>query len=154
MTLRPPFGTLGMLIAVAAAVASVFTLLPEIVEASEANAQYHHLAHAVEFLMGIALGMAMFSTPALFERFAPRWSSIGLAAVILIPAGMLLLMIPSVYESLESNESAHALYHGGLICLGLITGMGAALQGRVVGRILLVLSVGMMLMYAAGVSGG
>jgi cytochrome c oxidase subunit 1 len=153
-TLEPPFGPLGMLTAVAVAVTSIFTLLPEIVEASEVNAQYHHLAHAVEFLMGLALGMAMFSTPALFERFAPRWSTFGLFAVILIPAAMLLAMIPDVYESLEANESAHALYHGGLIALGLITGMGAALQGRVVGRILLVLSVGMMLMYAAGVSGG
>jgi cytochrome c oxidase subunit 1 len=154
LALSPPFGPLGMLIAVAVAVASIFTLLPEIVEASEASDQYHHLAHAVEFLMGMALGMAMFSAPALFERFAPRWSGVGLAAVIAIPALMLLAMIPDVYESLESNERAHALYHGGLICLGLITGMGAALQGRVVGRILLVLSVGMMLMYAAGVSGG
>jgi hypothetical protein len=63
-------------------------------------------------------------------------------------------MTPGVYDGLESNDSAHALYHGGLIFLGLITGMGAALQGRVTGRILLVLSVGMMLMYAAGVSGG
>ncbi|HEX6228170.1 MAG TPA: cbb3-type cytochrome c oxidase subunit I [Solirubrobacterales bacterium] len=154
MALRPPFGPLGMLIAVAVAVASIFTLLPEIVEASEANDQYHHLAHAVEFLMGLVLGMAMFSTPELFGRLAPRWSSLGLAAVIIIPAAMLLAMIPGVYEGLESSDSAHALYHGGLICLGLITGMGAALQGRVTGRILLVLSVGMMLMYAGGVSGG
>jgi hypothetical protein len=104
--------------------------------------------------MGLALGMAMFSAPSLFERFAPRWSGVGLAVVILVPAAMLLLMIPGIYEDLESNESAHALYHGGLICLGLVTGMGAALQGRVTGRILLALSIGMMLMYAGGVSGG
>jgi cytochrome c oxidase subunit 1 len=154
MTLTPPFGPLGMLIAVAVAVASVFTLLPEIVDASEANDRYHHLAHSVEFLLGIALGIAMCSTPAIFERLAPRWSNLGLAVVILVPAAMLLAMTPGVYDGLESNDSAHALYHGGLIFLGLITGMGAALQGRVTGRILLVLSVGMMLMYAAGVSGG
>jgi cytochrome c oxidase subunit 1 len=154
MTLAPPLGPVGVTMAVAVAVASSFVFLPQIEEASEVNAQYHHLAHAVEFLMGAALGMAVFSTPAIFERLTPRWSSVGLAVVILVPAVTLLAMIPDVYESLEESDLAHALYHGGLVGLGLITGMGAALLGRVTGRILLVLSVGMMLMYAAGVSGG
>jgi hypothetical protein len=140
--------------AVAVAVASTFVFLPPIEEASEVNAQYHHLAHAVEFFMGAALGMAVFSTPAIFERLTPRWSTVGLAAVIVLPAVMLLAMIPDIYEGLEENDFAHALYHGGLVGLGLITGMGATLLGKVPARILLVLSVGMALMYAAGVSGG
>jgi hypothetical protein len=40
------------------------------------------------------------------------------------------------------------------VLLGAVTGFGAALLGRVAGRLLIVLSVGMALMYAAGVTGG
>jgi cytochrome c oxidase subunit 1 len=151
---RPPLGPVGVTVAVAAAVASIFVFLPPIQDASEGSAQAHHLAHAVQFLMGAALGLALLSTPSLFERLTPRWSNAGLVAVIVAPAVMLLGMIPGIYDSLDTHPLAHALYHGALIGLGFLTGMGAALLGRVPGRILFVLSVGMALMYAAGVSGG
>ena len=154
LTLRPPLGPLGMTLAVAAAVASTFVFLPPIQDASEASAQFHHLAHAVQFLMGAALGLALLSIPPLFERLSPRWSNAGLIAVIVAPVAMLLAMIPDIYEGLDAHAFTHALYHGGIVLLGLITGMGAALLGRVTGRILFVLAVGMALMYAAGVSGG
>ena len=153
-TFRPPLGPVGVTVAVAVAVASIFVFLPPIEEASEVTDQYHHLAHAVQFLMGAALGLALLSTPSLFERLTPRWSSVGLAVVIVAPAAMLLAMIPDIYNSLEAHPLAHALYHGTLVGLGFLTGMGAALLGRAPGRILVVLSVGMALMYAAGVSGG
>ncbi len=153
-TFRPPLGPVGVTVAVAAAVASTFVFLPPVQDASEGSAQFHHLAHAVQFLMGAALGLALLSTPSLFERLAPRWSNAGLIAVIVAPAVMLLAMIPSVYGNLDAHPPLHALYHGALVGLGLITGMGAALLGRVPGRILFVLSVGMALMYAAGVTGG
>lgn len=153
-TLRPPLGPLGVTVAVAVAVASTFVFLPPVAEASEAGDRFHHLAHAVQFLMGAALGMALLSTPSLFERLAPRWSGLALVAVIVAPAAMLLAMIPDLYNGLEAHPLAHALYHGGMVGLGLATGAGAALLGRVPGRILFVLSVGMALMYAAGVTGG
>jgi cytochrome c oxidase subunit 1 len=153
-TLRPPLGPVGVTVAVAAGVASIFVFLPPVQDAADAGTQYHHLAHAVHFLMGAALGLAVFSTPSLFGRLAPRWSTAGLIAVIVAPALMLLAMIPAVYGSIDAHPPLHALYHGGLVALGLVTGMGAALLGRVPGRILFVLSVGMALMYAAGVSGG
>ena len=140
--------------AVAAATVAVFALLPQVQDASEASAQWHHLAHAAQFLLGAAVGAALASTPTVFARLSPRWSSAGLAAVIVAPAAMLLLMIPALYESFEDNELLHAAYHLGLVLLGAITGFGASLLGRVVGRLLLVLSVGMALMYAAGVTGG
>ena len=153
-TFLPPLGPIGVTAAVAAAVASAFVFLPPVQDASEGSAQFHHLAHAVQFLMGAALGLALLSTPSLFERLRPRWSNAGLVAVIVAPAVMLLAMIPSLYGSLDTHPFAHALYHGALVGLGLLTGMGAALLGRVPGRILFVLSVGMALMYAAGVTGG
>jgi hypothetical protein len=65
---------------------------------------------------------------------------------------MLLMMVPSVYESLE-EPGLHALYHLAVLAPGLATGLAVAALGRVTGRLLLVLSVGMGLMYAAGVGG-
>jgi len=151
----PPLATPWQIgAAVAVATAAVFALLPQVQDASEVSAQWHHLAHAAQFLLGVAAGAAVGSMPSVFERLAPRWSSAGLAAVVLAPIAMLLLMVPGIYEGLEENEALHAAYHVGLVALGAITGLGAALLGRVVGRLLIVLSVGMALMYAAGVSGG
>jgi cytochrome c oxidase subunit 1 len=154
LTPRPPLTTpLQMGTAVAVGIAATFVLLPDISDASEASAQYHHLAHAVQFLSGAALGLAFGCVPSVYRRLAPRWSDLGLVAVIVAPAAMMLLMIPSIYETLEGNDTTHALYHDGVILLGGITGVGAALLGRVVGRLLVVLSFGMALMYAAGVTG-
>lgn len=45
-----------------------------------------------------------------------------------------------------------APYHAAVVATGIITGVGASLLGRVTGRILLLASVGMALMYAAGVT--
>jgi heme/copper-type cytochrome/quinol oxidase subunit 1 len=140
--------------AVAIYVAGGFVLLPEVQEASEASAQFHHLAHSVQFLSGCALGAAIVSTIAVFRELNRRWSAVGLAAVVLAPAAMLLMMIPGIYEPLDDHPTLHAAYHGGVIVLGVITGLGAGMVGRVPGRLLLVLSVGMALMYAAGVTGG
>jgi hypothetical protein len=89
-----------------------------------------------------------------FRELNRRWSAVGLAAVVLAPAAMLLMMIPGIYEPLDDHPTLHAAYHGGVIVLGVITGLGAGMVGRVPGRLLLVLSVGMALMYAAGVTGG
>ena len=46
------------------------------------------------------------------------------------------------------------LYHVGITALGVVTGLAAGTLGLVTGRIVLVLSIGMALMYAAGVTGG
>jgi cytochrome c oxidase subunit 1 len=154
MKLRPPLGRLGMTVAVASAIACIFVFLPPIQDGTEGSPQFHHLAHAVQFLMGAALGLALISIPEVFERLAGgRWSSVGLVAVIVAPAVMLLGMIPDIYETLDGHPATHGLYHAGIVVLGLLSGVGAGLLGRVPGRILFVLSVGMALMYAAGVSG-
>jgi len=151
---RPALTTpLQISAAVAVAVATAFVFLPDISDASEVNAQYHHLAHTVQFLYGVALGLALGSAPALFRRLAPRWSGVAIAVVILAPAAMLLVMVPSIYGPLEDSDAAHGAYHTGIAALGGLTGFAAALLGTVVGRLVAVLSIGMGLMYAAGVTG-
>ncbi|MEO8092954.1 MAG: cbb3-type cytochrome c oxidase subunit I [bacterium] len=151
----PPLaGPVQLATAVGLAVAAAFAFLPEIQEASEQSVRFHHLAHASEFLVGALLGMAVASTPSFFARLVPRFSTLGLFVAILAPAAMMLLMIPAIYEPLEDTDGLHAAYHAGISVLGMATGFAASLQGRVVGRLLLVLSVGMALMYAAGVTGG
>jgi hypothetical protein len=153
--LEPPLTTPVQIgAAVAVAVAGVFVFLPQIQEASEASAQFHHLAHSVQFLMGCALGAAIASTAAVWGRLNRRWSELGLAAVVVAPAVMLLMMIPGIYETLDEHPLLHAVFHGGVVMTGVVTGLGAGVLGRTTGRLLLVLSVGMALMYAAGVTGG
>ncbi|MEX0745831.1 MAG: cbb3-type cytochrome c oxidase subunit I [Phycisphaeraceae bacterium] len=153
--LRPPIETpLQLTVAVAASVVAAAALLPPIVDASEVSAQFHHLAHSVYFFFGALVAVAVACTPPMFDRVR-RWSyGAALAAVIVAPTLMLFAMIPSLYEEMERHEALHALYHMGLITLGVITGLGAARLGRSVGRIVFVLSVGMATMYAAGVTGG
>ncbi|HEX6117760.1 MAG TPA: cbb3-type cytochrome c oxidase subunit I [Solirubrobacterales bacterium] len=150
----PLVGPVQLGTAVGLAVVCAFAFLPDVSEASEQSIQSHHLAHAAEFLFGAVLGLAIACTPSVYRRLAPRFSTAGMALAILAPAAMLLAMIPAIYEPLEGNDMAHAAFHGGIALLGMATGFGAALLGRVVGRLMLVLSVGMALMYAAGVTGG
>jgi hypothetical protein len=140
--------------AVAIAVVASFALLPGISAATEGDVPMHHLAHAVQYLYGIALGIALGSTPSIFRRLAPRWTGAAIAAVIAASAAMLLAMVPAVYEPLQDASFLHGSYHLGIVALGAITGFGAALLGPTTGKLLAVLSVGMGLMYAAGVTGG
>ena len=67
---------------------------------------------------------------------------------------MLLVMLPSIYESFEGNDWVHLLYHLGITALGVVTGLAAGTLGLVTGRLVFVLSIGMALMYAAGATGG
>lgn len=112
------------------------------------------LSHAAQVFVGVMFGAALASSPAIYRRFGPRWENVALAVAILAPAGMLLLMVPDLYASFEDDDWLHAGYHDLVVVLGFLTGFSAALLGRITGRLLIVLSVGMMLMYAAGVSGG
>ena len=155
--LAPPLDTPTQIgAAVAVAMTATFAFLPGVRDASEVSTQFHHLAHAVQFLSGLALGAAVVSSPGVFKRLAavPWFTNLGLFASIAAPAAMLLLMVPSVYGNIEANETLHAAYHAGIFALGLLTGAGASLVGRTSGRLVMVVGVGMGLMYAAGVTGG
>jgi hypothetical protein len=154
-TAPEPMLTTGFQFAAVSAAALVFlgSFAPSITDATESSVRYHHLQHAAQFLVGLLVGAAFASMPAVFERLR-HLTSLGFAVVILAPAAMLLVMLPSVYESFESNEWVHLLYHLGITALGVLTGLAAGTLGLVVGRLALVLSIGMALMYAAGATGG
>ena len=78
---------------------------------------------------------------------------VGGAAVVAVPAVMLLAMVPRFYEPLDSHSTYHALYHIGMALLGIVVGLGTTRLGLVAGRIAIVLSIGMALMFA-GTAGG
>jgi cytochrome c oxidase subunit 1 len=143
-------------VCLALAVASIAAFFPPIADPGEDEVRLHHLAHAGQFLFGLALGLVIACLPSVFGALSRRrWAGdAGLAAVIVAPALMLLVMAPGVYESLEGDPALHALYHVGVAALGFVTGVGCACLGRLTGRIVFVASFGMGLMYAAGVTGG
>jgi hypothetical protein len=140
----------------ATAVAAIASFLPAVADPGEDQVKLHHLAHAGQFLFGLALGLTLASLPTVFAALGRRRRAgdAGLVAVIVAPAVMLLLMAPSIYESLDGHPALHALYHVGFAALGLVTGVGCAALGRLTGLLVAVASVGMALIYAAGVTGG
>ncbi|MBK5111251.1 MAG: cbb3-type cytochrome c oxidase subunit I [Thermoleophilia bacterium] len=144
----------GLTTAVAMAVMASFVFIPPVSEASEATVKFHHLAHAVQFFIGAMLGVALASAPAVVDRITPRWTNLGLLVVVLVPVAMLLFMVPAIYSDLEESNFLHASYHFVVLILGLLLGLGASALGRAAGWIVLASSVGMALMFAAGVTGG
>jgi cytochrome c oxidase subunit I len=138
---------------VALCVISVVSFLPQVVDASEAGLRYHHLDHAGHYLFGALAGLVLGSLPAVSRRLGDRaWA--GMAAVLLAPMVAMLVMVPRFYEPLEQHAAAHAGLHVAIALLGLATGLGATRLGRVGGRLAVFLSVGMMLMFAAAMTGG
>ncbi len=140
-------------VAVALWVACGFAVLPPIETASEASVGFHHLAHAVIILGASLFGAALVSTLAVWRPLSRRWINPAIAIIVIAPALMLLAMVPGVYGGLD-QDTAHASYHAGLMALALLTGMSAAVLGRSTGKLMIFLTVGMMLMYAGGVTGG
>lgn len=149
--IKTPF---GIATAVGMAVAASFVFLPPISDASTVTVGFHHLAHAVQFFVGVMLAAAFASSPGVIRRIAPRWTNLGLFIVVLIPVAMLLFMIPAIYSDIEGDDFLHASYHFVVLILGFVTGLGASALGRVAGWTVLASSVGMALMFAAGVTGG
>jgi len=62
-------------------------------------------------------------------------------------------MVPSVYGHLERQPLVYAFYLVHNAAFGLLTGLGATRLGLVTGRVAIVLSIGMTLMFA-GTAGG
>jgi len=147
-----PLATAAQLaVGVAAAVIGLAAFFPQIVHASEASIEYHHLDHAADFFFGVVVALALGSLPSV-SRWLGKRESIGLAAVILAPTVMMLVMVPSIYEPLERHPFEHALYHLAMAAFGFITGLGATRLGRVTGRLAAFLAVGMAVMFAAAMS--
>jgi hypothetical protein len=133
---------------VAACTISLAAFFPQIVEASEVSNRYHHLDHVGQFFFGAMLGLILGSLPAISRRLGDR-SELGLAAVLVAPMLMMLVMVPRIFEPLERHPFEHALYHLGMVGFGLVTGLGSTRLGLVTGRLMLVLSIGMPVMFAA-----
>ena len=135
----------------AACVVGLVAFFPQVVNASEVSNRYHHLDHAGQFFLGAMLGVLLGSVPTISRRLGER-SAVGLTAVIAAPVLMMLLMVPRFYEPLERHPFEHGLYHLAMAALGLVTGLGATRLGLVTGRLMFVLSVGMMVMFAAAMT--
>ncbi|MEO9174614.1 MAG: hypothetical protein ABI317_03790 [Gaiellales bacterium] len=138
--------------AAAACVVGLASFFPQIINASEASARYHHLDHAGDFLVGATLGLLLGSLPAVSRRLGDR-PALGLATVITVPVVMMLLMVPRIYEPLEAHPFEHALYHLAMAAFGLLTGLGATRLGLVTGRVMFILAIGMPIMFAAAMTG-
>jgi cytochrome c oxidase subunit I len=132
----------------AACTIALVSFFPAIIDASEVSNRYHHLDHAGQFFLGAMLGLLLGSLPSVSRRLGGR-SSIGLAIVLAAPMLMMLVMVPRIYEPLESDPIQHALYHLAMAAFGFATGLGATRLGLVTGRLMFALSVGMPLMFAA-----
>jgi cytochrome c oxidase subunit 1 len=149
----PLAGPAQLCFGVAACVVALASFFPQVVTASEASVRYHHLDHAGHFFFGLMAGLTIGSLPALSRRLGDR-SALGLATVVVAPAAMMLVMVPRFYEPLESHSFEHALFHVGTAALGLVTGVATRRLGRVNGRFVAFLSIGMMLLFAAAMKGG
>ena len=134
--------------AAAVCVISLAAFFPQIVNAAETSNRYHHLDHAGQFFTGALVGLLLGSQPAISRRLGDH-SSTGLAAVLIAPTVMMLVMVPRFYEPLEPHPFEHALYHLSMAACGLATGLGATRLGLVTGRLMFLLSAGMPLMFAA-----
>jgi hypothetical protein len=139
-------------VAVAVAVVAAVSFFPQATDAAEASTRWHHLQHSGQFLLGALAALVLASLAKRTRRRTGRGADVALATALAAPVAMLLIMVPSVYDSLEGS-GLHPLYHLGVFALGLVAGVAVAALGLVTGRLLLVLSIGMGLMYAAGVGG-
>jgi cytochrome c oxidase subunit 1 len=150
---QPLSGAAQLGFGVAACVVALVSFFPQVVDASEASIRYHHLDHTGQFLLGTVLGLLLGSIRGISKLLGDRPAA-GIAAVIVAPTVMMLLMVPRLYEPLEAHPFQHALYHIGMAAFGLVTGLGASRLTPLGGRFAAFLSVGMVLMFAAAMTGG
>jgi cytochrome c oxidase subunit 1 len=149
--LVPPLTTPTQFAVVAGlCVVGLVAFSPQVVDAAEASARYHHLDHAGQFFLGAMIGFLLGSLPRVSGLLGDHPNS-GLAAVIAAPTVMMALMVPRLYESLEHDTFQHVLYHLGMAAFGVITGLGATRLGVVAGRLTLALAVAMPILFAAAV---
>jgi cytochrome c oxidase subunit 1 len=152
--MRPPIdGPWQIAFAAAACVVALSAYFPQVIDASEASIRYHHLDHAGQYFLGTMLGLLLGSYGVVARRLGDH-PGVGLAAVVVVPVVMMLLMVPRLYEPLEKHSAAHAGYHLAMGVLGVLTGLGASRLGAVTGRLSAFLAVAMALMFAAAMTGG
>ncbi|HEU0337369.1 MAG TPA: cbb3-type cytochrome c oxidase subunit I [Gaiellaceae bacterium] len=150
-----PLATLPqVVVALGLGAVALVALIPPINDAVADEVRWHHVQHALVFVVGVLLGLVLGSAPDAARRVGAHLPGVSLGLVVLAPAVLMLLMVPGVYGDLEDDGALHLAYHLAVIALGVLTGLGAARLGRVTGRIVALLAVAMPLLYAAGVTGG
>ena len=150
---RLPLATPAQLAAgLAASVVGLAAFFPQVVDASETSIRFTHLDNAGAFFFGAMVGLLLGSLPTVSRALGGHWS-LGLATVVVAPTLMMLAMVPSVYGHLERQPLVYAFYLVHNAAFGLLTGLGATRLGLVTGRVAIVLSIGMTLMFA-GTAGG
>ena len=150
----PLASTAQVILALAAGVVALVAFSPQVTDAAIDSTRYHHLQHAGNFFFGLMIGLVLGSMPSFARRLGLQVPGVALALAIFAPAVLMLLMVPAVYGRVDENDALHALFHAGVALLGLLTGLGCAGLGKVAGRTMALLAIGMTLMFAAGVTGG
>jgi len=150
----PPLATPAQLgLGVGLCVVALVSFFPQVRDAAEASARYHHLDHSAQFFVGGMIGLVLGSLPRISDWLGDRPNA-GLAAVIATPTVMMAVMVPRFYESLDRHPVDHFLYHIGMAALGIVAGVGSSRLGVVAGRLMFVLSVAMTVLFAAAMKGG
>lgn len=134
---------------VAALTASLWPFLPAINDAVDADPSLHHLQHGGQFAYGMLLAVALANTPTLLRHW--RGQSTALAAVIVLPAVLFVIMAPSIYTNLEDSSVLHSGYHLAVVAIGAVTGYALTAFDRFTAWLLFFMSASMGFLYAAGV---
>jgi cytochrome c oxidase subunit I len=130
------------------ALISLGAFLPAVLDYADTSTRSHHFDHTAIFLLGCLLGLLVGCTR-LFQEADLPLPGTALAVAMVAPAAMLIAMTPSAYSSLEHHTLPHALYHLGMVALGLLTGIASSRLGRMPGLALIIVAVSMGVMFAA-----
>lgn len=148
---RPMIATKRQFIAlVAALTVSLVAFTPAVDDFAAERVQWHHFQHGGQFLFGLLLAVAVVNTPS-FSGLRCRSELVGILGMILGPAVMFVMMIPSFYSTLVANDALHIVYHLAVILVGLATGWALTAFSRFNAWLLFVLMASMGFMYGAGV---
>lgn len=148
---EPMINSRGELIAAVAALTfSLVAFLPVIDTIISEKEQWHHLQHGGQILFGMLFAVAMVNTPT-FAKLRCKSETVGILAVILGSAVMFVLMIPTMYETLEDSQALHMAFHLGVMLVGIFVGWAITSFDRFTAWLLFVGMATMGFAYGAGV---
>lgn len=139
-----------LITAIAALTLTLVAFLPGIDTIVAEKAQWHHLQHGAQILFGMLLMVAFVHTPT-FASLRCKSETMGIVAVVVGTFVLFALMIPSFYDTLESNSPVHMLYHLAIIAVGMFVGWALTSFGRFTAWLLFAMMATMGFAYGAGV---
>lgn len=147
----PMIQTRGELIAtIAALTVSLVAFLPALDPITEEKVQWHHVQHGGQILFGLLFAIAFVNTPS-FSKLRCKSETVGILGVILGSAVMFVMMIPTIYETLEENSALHMLFHLGVMVVGIVVGWAITSFDRFTAWLLFLMMAAMGFAYGAGV---